>query len=77
VLQSPDIIKAFKDEGIVAFKADWTRYDPEITRALSALGRDSIPVYAYYPSGADSPVILPQILTPGMIVERIRHVDNK
>jgi len=76
VLQSPDVTKAFRDEGIIAFKADWTRYDPEITRALSSFGRDSIPVYVYYPSRAPSPVILPQILTPRMILERIKHVDR-
>ena len=37
VLQSPDVVKAFKDNRISAFKADWTNYDPAITRALYRL----------------------------------------
>jgi len=72
VLQNSDVIKAFRDQGIAAFKADWTKYDPAITQALSALGRDSIPVYVYYPPGLGNPVILPQLITPHMILERIK-----
>ena len=75
VLQSPDVIKAFKDKGISAFKADWTKYDPAITRALSSFGRDSIPVYVYYPPGSNTPIILPQLITPKMIVERIKSLE--
>jgi len=72
VLQNDDVVKAFKDHGIIAFKADWTKYDPAITRALGLLGRDSIPVYVYYPPGSDTPIILPQVITPGMILDRIK-----
>lgn len=72
VLQHPDLVRAFKDQGIVAFKGDWTKYDPAITRALTSFGRDSIPVYVYYPPGSDTPVILPQLITPKMILDRIK-----
>ncbi len=71
VLQNQEVVKAFRERGIRAFKADWTKYDPVITRALAFLGRDSIPVYVYYPPGSDVPVFLPQIITPKMILERI------
>ena len=73
VLQNPAVVRAFKDRGIEAFKADWTKYDPSITRALASYGRNSIPVYVYYPPGADNPVILSQLITSKMILERIRR----
>ncbi len=72
VLQNPKVIKAFKDQSIILFKGDWTKYDPAITQALASYGRDSIPVYVYYPPGADTPVILSQLITPHMILERIK-----
>ena len=72
VLQNREVVKAFKDQGIIAFKADWTKYDPAITQALASFGRDSIPVYVYYPPGSDTPIILPQLITPKMILERIK-----
>ncbi len=60
---------AFKRAGVLLMRADWTRYDPTITRALSSLGRNSVPVYAFYPSDGSAPKILPQILTLSMIEE--------
>ena len=73
VLQKREVVQAFKAHGIIAFKADWTNYDPAITRALTLLGRDSVPVYVYYPPGAATPVILPTLITPQMILERLSH----
>ena len=71
VLENREVVRAFKDQGIISFKADWTKYDPVITQALTLLGRDSIPAYVYYPPGADASIILPQLITPKMILERI------
>ena len=76
VLQNREVVKAFKDQGIIAFKGDWTKYDPAITRALASFGRDSIPVYVYYPPGSDTPIILPQLITPKMILERIKGIER-
>ncbi|MGA2546509.1 MAG: thioredoxin family protein [Rectinemataceae bacterium] len=54
----------FAELGIVALKADWTRQDEAIGRALAELGRASVPLYALYVPGAEAPIILPEILTP-------------
>ena len=77
ILQNFAVVKAFKDQGIIAFKGDWTKYDPTITKALASFGRDSIPVYVYYPSGSDAPDILPQLITPKSILERIEIGDTQ
>ena len=73
VLQNAAVVNAFKDQGIVAFKGDWTKYDPAITQALASYGRDSIPVYIYYPPGASTPTILPQLITPQMILNQLKE----
>jgi len=67
VLQNHEVVEAFKDQGIIAFKADWTKYDPAVTQGLASFGRDSIPVYVYYPPGSNAPIILPEIITPKLI----------
>jgi len=74
VLQNSSVVKAFKDLGIITIKGDWTKYDPVITQALASYGRDSIPVYIYYPPGADAPEILAQIITPSIILEHINKI---
>lgn len=63
VLQTPEANDLFKAKKIVRLQADWTKRDAEITNALSRLGRNSVPVYAYYEAGTLKPVLLPEILT--------------
>jgi len=77
VLQNHDVVKAFKEQGIIAFKGDWTKYDPAITQALASFGRDSIPVYVYYPPQSSTPILLPQLITPGMILDRIEKITHQ
>jgi thiol:disulfide interchange protein len=55
--------RALAGESVVALLADWTNGDPAITAALSAVGRNSVPVYLVYKPGASAPKVLPQILT--------------
>ncbi|MCM1323738.1 MAG: thioredoxin family protein [Acetobacter sp.] len=53
------------------FKADWTNRDENIREALKMYGRNSIPLYVYYPAGKKEPIILPQILTEDIIREKL------
>jgi thiol:disulfide interchange protein DsbD len=68
ILKNDTVWAAVKKKGIVAMKADWTRRDPAITRALAALGRNGVPVYAVYPPGTGTPALLPQILTESIVL---------
>jgi thiol:disulfide interchange protein DsbD len=71
VLQQPDVEQALRASGMALVRADWTRRDPEITRALDALGRKGVPVYAIYRPGAD-PVLLPEILTRATVLAALK-----
>jgi len=62
VLSRPETARAFAEQGVVPLRADWTREDPAITRALAALGRNGVPVYVLYRPGR-APRLLPEILT--------------
>lgn len=67
VLRTKPIEALFQDKNVALFEADWTKQDPVITEALSKLGRNSVPVYVFYPAGQNDAKILPQILTPSVI----------
>lgn len=62
VLSRPETERDFAERGVVLLRADWTREDPEITRALASLGRNGVPVYVLYRPGRE-PRLLPEILT--------------
>jgi thiol:disulfide interchange protein DsbD len=70
-LSRPEVMQAFGAKNVALFKADWTREDPAITQALTALGRSGVPVYALYSPGQNDPQLLPQVLTPGIVLDAI------
>lgn len=49
--RNPTLISDFAQKKVLLLRADWTRYDPAITQALNALGRNGVPVYAWYAPG--------------------------
>ena len=61
---------AFARHGVVVLIGDWTNGDPAITAELARHGRNSLPLYLWYPAGSANPEILPQILTPAMLTDR-------
>ena len=72
---SSDVVKdAFAKANIAYLKADWTNQDPTITAFLERFGRAGVPLYVFYPPGQLEPVLLPQILTPSIVVDAITPV---
>jgi thiol:disulfide interchange protein DsbD len=61
---------AFAAHRVAYLKGDWTRQDPGITAFLREHDRSGVPLYVYYPAQG-TPEVLPQILTPGLILDRI------
>jgi len=77
VLQSADVQKALIKNHVQLLKADWTQYDPGITRQLTSLGRSGVPTYVIYPPGKISnPDVLPELLTKGAVLTAITK-DSK
>ncbi len=45
------LLNDFVQKNVLLLRADWTRYDPAITKALNDMGRNGVPVYAWYAPG--------------------------
>jgi thiol:disulfide interchange protein DsbD len=76
VLGRPETERAFAERGVVLLRADWTRRDPEIGRALAALGRNGVPLYVLYSPGQEA-VLLPEILTQGAVLAALGRLSRK
>jgi thiol:disulfide interchange protein DsbD len=59
-LADAQVLADFAARQVVLMRADWTRRDPAITQALTALGRSGVPVYALYAPGR-APVLLSEL----------------
>ena len=76
-LADPAVADAFRREGVVALRADWTRQDAEITKILEMNSRAGVPLYLFYPrpaaNGDRKPaIVLPQILTAATVLREIQ-----
>jgi thiol:disulfide interchange protein DsbD len=77
-LETAAVIEKMRQLGVVAVRADWTRPDPEITRALQEFGRDGVPLYVLYSGRRDDPPrILPQILTPTIVISELEQIGRR
>ncbi|PYJ55396.1 MAG: hypothetical protein DME82_07390 [Verrucomicrobia bacterium] len=76
VLESQDVRDAFQRHGIVKLKADWTNGDPVITKLLQHFGRPGVPLYVLYPGKNEEPIVFPELLTKGMLLEKVETVGR-
>ena len=53
--------------------ADSTKYNPDVEQALSDFGRGGLPLYVVYPANGGKPVVLPQVLTPGIVISALEQ----
>ena len=72
-LKSDAVQEFFSREGVQVMVGDWTNEDPEITEVLQRHGRAGVPLYLYFKPGADKALVLPQILTPDLVIEAIEN----
>ena len=71
VLDTQDFIDYAQQNNIKLFRADWTTKNPQITKALEAFGRNSVPLYVFYNQG--EPAVLPQIFTFNQLISYLEQ----
>jgi thiol:disulfide interchange protein DsbD len=76
VLESAQVRDAFQRHGIVKLKADWTNGDPVITKLLRHFGRPGVPLYVLYPGKNEEPIVFPELLSKGSLLEKVESVGR-
>ena len=78
VLRAGDVERQLAGRHVTLLRADWTQYDPEITKELATLGRSGVPTYVIYPAGKDAaPDVLPEVLTKDLVLSAIEKSGGK
>lgn len=57
--------------------ADSTKFNADIDDALNELGQGSLPLYVVYPADGSAPKILPQVLTPSIVINALAQASSK
>jgi thiol:disulfide interchange protein DsbD len=77
VLKSSDVQEQFRDNKVTLLRADWTQYDPEITKQLASVGRSGVPTYVIYPAGTGPVDVLPELLTKDIVLKALKKDTAK
>ncbi len=72
VFSSREVLAELAKRNVLLLKADWTSRDPAITEELAKWNRSAVPFNLIYAGNAE-PVILPELLTPGAVLDGLAH----
>ncbi len=70
-LNNADVKAALAAKNVTIVKGDWTNRNSEIAAVLAKYGRAGVPLYLYYPAGQAEAVVLPEILTPSIVIDTL------
>ncbi|MCO6400228.1 MAG: thioredoxin family protein [Verrucomicrobia bacterium] len=74
-LQNDEVIAKLQEKGVTLLVADWTDQNAEVTAGLEAFGRAAVPFYVLYGRDpAAEPQILPELLTPNILLEALDKI---
>ncbi|MCE2391474.1 MAG: thioredoxin family protein [Proteobacteria bacterium] len=72
VIDTAPVREAIERFDVALFRADWTRRDESIRRALASHGRAGVPLYLVYsPNRPGDPEVLPELLSPSILIEAL------
>ena len=76
VFTSSAVLSELEKRNVLLLKADWTSKDPAITAELAKWQRSAVPFNLIYAPGRPEPVVLPELLTPGIVLEFLSALDR-
>jgi thiol:disulfide interchange protein DsbD len=71
-IEIPSVRAKLKENNAVALAGDYTRFPDNITAVLNRYNHAGVPLVLVYPKNPDAPaIVLPQILTPGNVLDAL------
>lgn len=78
VFSSEEVLERFKKDRVAMLKADWTDRNDTITAELAKYGRSAVPFNLLYGAKSDNePLILPELLTPGIVLDALDKLQTQ
>jgi len=76
-LESASVQQKLKELNGVALLGDYTAFPASMTEELNRFGRAGVPLVLVYPKNAqEPPIVLPEALTPGMVVAALERAGR-
>jgi thiol:disulfide interchange protein DsbD len=73
-IDHPEVITLMREYNVIPYEADYTLPVPEIKEDLKRFEKAGVPLYLVYkPWNPDDPEKLPEILTPGVVIDALKR----
>lgn len=76
-LSTQAVKEAMAKTGTLYMVADSTKFNADVDDALSQFGQGGLPLYVVYPADGSAPTVLPQVLTPTIVVNALNQAAGK
>lgn len=76
-LSTQAVKAAMARTGAVYMVADSTKFNADIDDAMNTFGQGGLPLYVVYPADGSAPKVLPQVLTPSIVVNALNQAADK
>ncbi|RXJ17701.1 protein-disulfide reductase DsbD family protein [Lelliottia nimipressuralis] len=76
-LSTQAVKEAMARTGAVYMVADSTKFNADIDDAMNMFGQGGLPLYVVYPADGSAPHVLPQVLTPSIVVNALNQAAGK
>ncbi|MGL4726634.1 MAG: protein-disulfide reductase DsbD family protein [Scandinavium sp.] len=76
-LSTQSVKEAMAKTGTLYMVADSTKFNADVDDALSQFGQGGLPLYVVYPADGSAPKVLPQVLTPTIVVNALNQAAGK
>lgn len=76
-LSTQAVKEAMARTGTVYMVADSTSFNADIDDAMNRFGQGGLPLYVVYPADGSAPKVLPQVLTPSIVVNALDQAAGK
>jgi thiol:disulfide interchange protein DsbD len=77
IFHNDDLLAEFGKRNVLLLRGDWTNKDPKITAELARWNRSAVPFNLIYAPGKPDPVVLPELLTAGKVLDALAQAVAK
>jgi thiol:disulfide interchange protein DsbD len=76
VFGSQQVRDLIAKKNVTLMRGDWTSKNPAITEALRRYGRNGVPLNVLLVALDKEPIVLPNILTPGIVSDALGRIGE-
>jgi len=77
IFGSEQVRRILEKKNVAVLDGDWTNHDPEVSKAISELGREGVPLSVLWHPARIHPLVFSSVLTEGELTEALADLPDR